>query len=57
MNSLTNELVIIALKCLQLHALRVYINHPDYDKGNLIIAYVTLDSKFSVTAILFTEVS
>ena len=35
----------------------MYINHPDPDKGNLIIAYVTLDGKFSVTAILFTEVS
>ena len=33
----------------------MYINHPDSDKGNLIIAYVTLDGKFSVTAILFTE--
>ena len=44
-------------KCLQLHGLSVYINHPDYDKGNLIIAYVTLDDKFYVTAILFTEVS
>ena len=27
----------------------MYINHPDSDKGNLIIAYVTLDGKFSVT--------
>ena len=35
----------------------MYINHPDSDKGNLIIAYVTLDGKFYVTAILFTEVS
>ena len=35
----------------------MYINHPDSDKGDLIIAYVTLDGKFSVTAILFTEVS
>ena len=24
----------------------MYINHPDSDKGNLIIAYVTLDGKF-----------
>ena len=31
----------------------MYINHPDSDKGNLIIAYVTLDGKFSITAILF----
>ena len=35
----------------------MYINHPDYDKVNLIIVYVILDGKFSVTAILFTEVS
>ena len=35
----------------------MYINHPDYGKGNLIIAYVTLDGKFSITAILVTEVS
>ena len=35
----------------------MYIKHADSDKGNLIIAYVTLDGKFSVTAILFTEVS
>ena len=35
----------------------MYINHPDYNKGNLIIAYVTLDGKFSVTAILIIEVS
>ena len=33
------------------------INHTDFDKGNLIIAYVTLDGKFSVTATLFTEIS
>ena len=40
---------------------RLYINFPDYDKGNLMIAYVTLDGKLSVTAFvavsLFTEVS
>ena len=47
----------MALKSLQLHGLSVYINHPDYDKSNLIIAYVTLDGKVSVNAILFTEVS
>ena len=35
----------------------MYRNHPDSDKDNLIIAYVTLDSKFSITAILFTEAS
>ena len=35
----------------------MYINHPDSDKGNLIIAYVTLDGNFFVTAILFTEVA
>ena len=35
----------------------MYINHPDSDEGNLIIAYVTVDGKFSVTVILFTEVS
>ena len=35
----------------------MYINHSDCDKGNLIIAYVALDGKFSVTAMLFTEVS
>ena len=35
----------------------MYINNPDADKGNLIIAYVTLNGKFSVTAILLTEVS
>ena len=35
----------------------MYINNPDSDKGNLIIAYVTSDGKFSVAAILFTEVS
>ena len=35
----------------------MYINHPDSDKGDFIIAYVTLDGKFSVTAILLTEVS
>ena len=35
----------------------MYINHPDFDKGNLIIAYVTLGGIFSVTAIVFTEVS
>ena len=28
----------------------MYINHPESDKGSLIIVYVTLDSKFSVTA-------
>ena len=37
------------------------INHPDSDKGNLTIAYVTLDRKFPVTAFvvvfLFKEVS
>ena len=33
----------------------MYINHPESDKGNLIIAFVTLDGKFSVTAILFAE--
>ena len=49
-------MVNIAIKCLQLHELSVYINHPDYDKGNLIIVYVTLDGRFSVTAILFTVV-
>ena len=49
------SIVNIALKCLQLPGLSVYKNHPDYDKGNLIIVYVTLDIKF--TAILFTEVS
>ena len=46
----------IALKC-STSLLSVFINHPDSDKGNLIIAYVTLDGKSSVTAILFTEVS
>ena len=51
------KIVNIALKFLQLRGLTVYINYPDYDKGNLIIAYVTLDGKFSVTAVLFTEVS
>ena len=35
----------------------MYINHPDSDKGSLVIANVTLDGKLSVTAILFTEVS
>ena len=44
-------------KCLQLHGLSVYLNHPDFDKSNLMIVYVTLDGKVSVTAILFTEVS
>ena len=38
---------------------KVYINHPDTDKGNLMIAYVTLDRKFPVTAFvvvsLFTD--
>ena len=29
---------------------KVYINHPDSDNGNLIIAYVTLGRKFPVTA-------
>ena len=29
---------------------KVYINHPDSDKGNLLIAYVTLDHKFPITA-------
>ena len=40
---------------------KVYINHPDSDKGNLTIAYVTLDGKFPVTAFVavsqFKEVS
>ena len=40
---------------------KVYINHLDSDKGNLTIAYVTLDRKFPVTVFvavsLFTEVS
>ena len=35
----------------------MYINTSDSDKGNLIIAYVTLDGNFSVTATLFTEIS
>ena len=39
----------------------MYINHPDSDKDNLIIAYVTLARKFPVTAFvavsLFKEVS
>ena len=39
---------------------KVYINHPDSDKDNLTIAYVTLDHKFPVTAFsavyLFKEV-
>ena len=35
----------------------MYINHSDSDKGSLITAYVTLDGKFSITAILFIEVS
>ena len=39
---------------------KVYINHPDSDKGNLTIAYVILDRKFPVTAFvavsLFKEV-
>ena len=35
----------------------MYINYPDSDEGNLIIAYVIIDGKFSVTVILFTEVS
>ena len=35
----------------------MYINDPESDKGNLIIAYVTLDGKFSDTATLFTEIS
>ena len=29
---------------------KVYINHPDSDKGNLTIAYITLDRKFPDTA-------
>ena len=29
---------------------KVYINHPDSDKGNLMIAYVTLGRKFLITA-------
>ena len=40
---------------------KVYINHPDSDKGNLMIAYITLDRIFPVTAFiavsLFKEVS
>ena len=35
----------------------MYINHLDSAKDNLIIDYITLDGRFSVTAILFTEVS
>ena len=39
----------------------MYINLPDSDKGNLMIAYVTLDRKFPVSAFvavsLFKEVS
>ena len=35
----------------------MYINHPDSDKDNLIIAYVTLDGNFFVTAILFSDAS
>ena len=35
----------------------MYINHSDSDKDNLIIAYVTLDDKYSVSATLFTEIS
>ena len=35
----------------------MYINHHDYDKSNLIIAYVILDGKVSVTTNLFIEVS
>ena len=33
----------------------MYINHPDSDKGNFLIAYVTFDGKFSVTATLFKK--
>ena len=40
---------------------KVYIKHPDSDKDNLTIAYVTLDRKFPVTVFaavsLFKEVS
>ena len=40
---------------------KVYINHPESDKGNLMIAYVTLDRKFPGTAFvavsIFKEVS
>ena len=34
-----------------------YIKHPDTNKDNLMIAYVTLDRKFPVTVSLFKEVS
>ena len=40
---------------------KMYINHSDSDKGNMTIAYVTLDHKFPFTAFvavsLFKEVS
>ena len=29
---------------------KVYINHPDSDKGNLMIAYVTIDRTLCATA-------
>ena len=38
----------------------MYINHPDSDKGNLIITYATLDVMLNVplvNATLFTEIS
>ena len=53
----------VTFECHGCFTYRTYYNmsvinhHPNSDKGNLIITYVTLDSKFSVTAILFTEVS
>ena len=40
---------------------KMYINHPDSEKGNLVIGYVILVRKFPVTAFvvvsLFKEVS
>ena len=35
---------------------KVYLNHPDSDKGNLMIAYVTLDRAFSVTAFVAVSI-